>query len=134
MIAGLEHPNSGLITNSPPTGTGPRYQITMEGGRAPLWSPDSKQLFYVGPTGKLFVVDVYTAPTLSAGKPSMVPLPPTSILIVRGNRNYDITPDGKQFIVVLPAEGSSPETKSTPLQINVATNWFEELKRRVPVH
>jgi hypothetical protein len=48
-------------------------------------------------------------------------------------RPYDITPDGKQFILMVlrdPAE--SPDR--TTQQINVVLNWFEELKQRVPVH
>ena len=45
-------------------------------------------------------------------------------------RPYDITPDGKQFLVMqLPPE---QEAKASP-QINMALNWFQELKQRVPV-
>ena len=48
-------------------------------------------------------------------------------------RNYDITPDGKQFLVVVPASSTQSEPRQTQ-QINVVLNWFEELKQRVPVH
>jgi hypothetical protein len=48
--------------------------------------------------------------------------------------NFDITPDGKRFVVVLPqANTSSSEPGRPGAQINVALNWLEELKRRVPV-
>jgi hypothetical protein len=47
-------------------------------------------------------------------------------------RNYDITPDGKQFLVVLPASQTGTNQQQA-LQINVVLNWLEELKQRVPV-
>jgi hypothetical protein len=46
----------------------------------------------------------------------------------RGPRGYDISPDGKYFVVKLDSDKSSPQ------QINITLNWFEELKQRVPVH
>jgi hypothetical protein len=46
-------------------------------------------------------------------------------------RRYDITPAGKQFIVVSPATS----TATLPNQeIFTVLNWFEELKQHVPVH
>src|SRR5262245_11553537 len=45
----------------PPTGA--KYQITTTGGASPLWSPDGKQIFYIGITGpqrQLSSVDVHT--------------------------------------------------------------------------
>jgi hypothetical protein len=42
--------------------------------------------------------------------------------------NYDVSPDGQRFLMLKPVETQT----STPTQINVVLNWFEELKRRVP--
>jgi serine/threonine-protein kinase len=120
----------------PPTGS--KYQISTEGGRDPLWSPDGKQLFYntvVGLTpGKLVAVDIRTQPSFNFGKPTSIPIP-TGPVFGGPGRNYDITPDGKQFLVVLPVSGpaADPNARSAPQQINVVLNWFEELKQRVPV-
>ena len=48
-------------------------------------------------------------------------------------RDYDITPNGEQFVMVFPAdEAESGEPVRRP-QINIVLNWFEELKERVPV-
>ncbi len=41
-------------------------------------------------------------------------------------RNYDVTPDGKRFVMVL-------ESGASEFQMHVVVNWFEELKERVPV-
>jgi hypothetical protein len=40
---------------------------------------------------------------------------------------YDVTPDGQRFLMIREA----PTEQAT--QINVVVNWFEELKRRIPV-
>ena len=45
-------------------------------------------------------------------------------------RRYDITPDGKQFVVVAPATS----TAILPSQeIYAVLNWFEELNKHGPV-
>jgi hypothetical protein len=76
-------------------------------------------------------VDVRTQQGFSFGQPKPIPLP-GAILGGQG-RNYDITPDGKHFLVVIPAPDSSGEARRTPQQINVVLNWFTELQQRVPV-
>ena len=111
--------------------TGAKYQITTDGGGEPLWSPDGKQLFYYGGNARLMSVQIQTEPKFSFGKPS--PLAMTGVLQEIANpRNYDITPDGKQFVVVLAASPNENNQPSTRL-INVVLNWVEELKQRVPV-
>src|SRR5262249_45000471 len=108
-----------------------------EGGRAPVWSRDGNQIFYqsfaVAGTSRLFAVEVRTQPAFTFGKPMplaidgiTLPPPPT-------HRNFDITPDGKQFIVVQASKSQSDTNQSSIPQINVVVNWFEELKQRVPV-
>ena len=47
-------------------------------------------------------------------------------------RDYDITPDGQRFLVVMPADETVSDEPTAP-QINVILNWFEELKERVRV-
>jgi hypothetical protein len=46
---------------------------------------------------------------------------------------WDISPDGKRFLMVkLPGASTTPASGSQP-KINVVVNWTEELKQRVPV-
>ena len=48
------------------------------------------------------------------------------------NRNFDIMPDGEQFVVVVRVADDETENEQVPAgQINVVLNWFEELKERV---
>jgi Tol biopolymer transport system component len=113
--------------------TAAKYQVTASGGRTPLWSPDGRQLFFHEPSSnRLVVVDVRTAPTFTVGKPVQLGIQGTVHPIAQ--RNFDITPDGKRLLVVLPAATGPSEPARTPgQQINVVLNWVEELKARVPV-
>jgi hypothetical protein len=113
----------------PPTGA--KHQVSTEGGRAPLWSPDGRQLYYHDNLGqRLVAVDVQTQPIFSAGKPVALPIEASFFSAL--HRNYDIMPDGKQFVVITPAGASVDSNPSSAQQINVVLNWFEELKRLVP--
>jgi len=108
---------------------GAKYQLSNEGGASPLWSPDGKHVFYYA-LSKINVVDVQTQPTFSFGTPS-----PLAITVIEqgigSTRNYDITPDGKQLVVILPASQTQNNQSAVP-QMNVVLNWVEELKQRVP--
>src|SRR5439155_25528491 len=112
--------------------TGGKYQINSDTSAAfTAWSSDGKQIFFPFPP-KMFVVDVRTEPTFSFGKPTTLPIT-GFVQPVPGHRNFDIAPDGKHLIGVLPASAASQNTNARPSgQINAVMNWFEELKQRVP--
>jgi hypothetical protein len=45
---------------------------------------------------------------------------------------WDISPDGKRFLMMKESAGDT-STEKTPRQtINTVLNWFEELKERMP--
>jgi eukaryotic-like serine/threonine-protein kinase len=112
--------------------SGAKYQLSSGGGRTPRWSPDGKQLFYHEPaTNRLFVVDVRTEPAVSFGRPIALPIEGTIHPLAQ--RNYDVTSDGRQLLVVVSATPRTAESGRVAQQINVVLNWFEELKARVPV-
>ena len=113
--------------------TAAKYQVTSTGGRTPLWSPDGRQLYFHEPlSNRLLVVDIRTAPSFTVGKPVQLSVQGTIHPIAQ--RNYDVTPDGKRLLVVLPtATGPTDAPRSSSQQINVVLNWVEELKARVPV-
>ena len=113
----------------PPTGA--KYQIAT-GGRTPAWSPDGKQLFFHAMAVNRFVVaDIRADQGLTSGP--LVTLPIDDAIHPLAQRNYDVTSDGKQLLIVLPAQTAPAATgRRTSMQINVVLNWFEELKRLVP--
>ena len=111
--------------------TGAKYQITTDGAVAPLWSPDGKQIYYWW-GGRILAIDVRTQPGLSFGKPSPLPIQLVS-QPSPGLRDYDVTPDGKQFLIVTSGASTAAGQTAVSAQIDVVLNWFEELKQRAPV-
>jgi eukaryotic-like serine/threonine-protein kinase len=107
-----------------------RHQITVEGGRAPKWSRDGRELVYrYG--GRMFAVPVDTTRGVSTGKPRMLFDAGGYVLgAARGSDvlgvDDDLAPDGR-FMMVKPG----PEEQAPP-GLHVVLNWVDELKRRVP--
>ena len=70
-------------------------------------------------------VPVQQASSFAAGNPQVVFDGP---YIVRApGPTYDVSPDGKRFLMIKAAQTTG--TASTPPQLVVVLNWFEELKR-----
>ena len=106
---------------------GEKQQISVGGGREPLWSPNGRELFYRSPRG-LMVVPIDTEPRFLAGAPAVMFERPYALF--RQRRNYDISPDGERFLMI--KEGATDSTGVGP-EVVVVLNWTEELKRLVPV-
>jgi serine/threonine-protein kinase len=124
----------------PDVDSGGRWQVSTNGGHSPLWSPDSKELFYRNGDATV-AVPVETDPTFSPGNPKTLfqrtyfglEIQPLKTTLTA----WDISPDGKRFLMIkLPAaaneESSKGSTTAEPRKIIIVLNWFEELKKRVP--
>ena len=115
----------------PPTGA--RRRISQETGFWPLWSPDGSELFYrrtiTSGDRTLKAVDVATEPNFAFRNEKTLPL--EGFILGSRYRDYDITADGRQFLMVFPATQAESSEPPRP-QINIVLNWFEELKARVP--
>jgi eukaryotic-like serine/threonine-protein kinase len=113
----------------PPTGA--KYQVAT-GGRTPAWSPDGKQLFFHAVAlNRFVVVDMRAQQGLTWGTP--VPLPIEDAIHPLAQRNYDVSADGKQLLVVLPAQTSQAASgRRASVHLNIVLNWFEELARVAP--
>ena len=92
---------------------------------------DGHRLYYLEyPVGKLVSVEVKTSPAFSVSSPAPLNFP--QIIRNSGERDFDISPDGRRFVAILP--GSEIRSSGRPAeQVSVVVNWFEELKQRVPV-
>jgi Tol biopolymer transport system component len=111
-----------------------RWQVSPENSKWPLWSRDGRELFFVSgtqPNRGIMAIGVqadgnslrWTAPKLLVNRTY------STFLGNAGPRNYDISPDGKRFVVIKDADADS-----TRRAIVIVENWFEELKRLVPVN
>jgi eukaryotic-like serine/threonine-protein kinase len=79
--------------------TGAKFRIGPRGGGHPLWSPDGKEIFFDN-DGQLFAVSVQTAGSFSAAPP--VALPVSGFIQGSARRQFDLMPDGKQFLMMFP--------------------------------
>jgi len=121
----------------PAVDKGGLWQISVDGGSMPRWSPDGKELYYLtgeNITEAVMVVEVETEPTFNPAKPKVL-FRGAFIGPAAGNGiPYDVHPDGKRFLMMKPPQGSGVEsTRRGPRKINIVLNWTEELKLRVPV-
>jgi len=106
-----------------------RAQISSGGGTRPLWARNGRELFYLKLDGQLVVVPVEPSDGGSLVVGAAKPLFQGPYYGLTAGRSYDIAPDGKRFVMIKEAT----PTSSAPVQLVVVQNWFEELKRQVPV-
>jgi hypothetical protein len=106
-------------------GPGARRRVTNGGGVSAAWSRDGRELFYQTSEG-LMVVDVGTDPALAFGTPRLL-LPGNFMIDSRedGARAYDVSPDGRRFLMLVAQRSATP-----PPTINVLIDWIAELRKR----
>ena len=109
-----------IYVQSFPTGGGKR-QISRDGGIAPIWRADGKELFYYGADGKLMAVSVNSAATFEVGTPAQ-------LFEFRASGNlitpyYSVIRDGQHFLLATTQESES----AAPL--TVVLNWMTEIKK-----
>jgi hypothetical protein len=99
---------------------GGRHQISVAGGVLPRWAPDGRTLYYRGGS-KIIAARLVLSPQFVVarrdtlfesylGPPSPFP-------------NYDISPDGKQFLMV----GIGDQRQRAVIVLN----WLDELRERM---
>jgi len=105
-----------------------QWPISTAGGTQPIWARSSQELFYVAPDGGLVAVRAEPrGPKWSSGSAAKVVEGPSYMTrSLRDKPTYDVSTDGKRFLMV-----KQPAGQAAP-QIVVVQNWQEELKRLVP--
>jgi eukaryotic-like serine/threonine-protein kinase len=98
-----------------------KWVVSINGGVAPVWSPNGRELFYMSGTTMMSVaVDSRGGAFRSAAPTALFSGP-----FETGSPNFDVSPDGQSFVMV----EADPDAK--PTQINVVLNWSRELTRLV---
>ena len=105
-----------------------QWLISRGGGTKPLWERDGRELFYWSLSGQLTAVPIEAEGCFTFGNPEVV-FEQTYFGNTFLGRTYDISPDGKRFLMIKQA---SPGGETEPTQLILVLNWFEELKRLVP--
>jgi serine/threonine-protein kinase len=103
---------------------GGHWQVSTEGGVFPLWRPDGKELYYLGPSATMMAVPITaTGATLEPGAP--VALFRTRIyggaVDLQLGRQYDVARDGRFLI--------NTELDDAAVPITLLMNWRPEGKK-----
>jgi len=114
--------------------TGVKYQISRSGGAWPVWAPNGTELIYrlsnaVSAVQKMNAVTIATKPVPAFSSEKELAI--QGSVATTNYREYDMMPNGKEFVMVLPATQQQAAAPAPPPSIHVVVNWFEELKSRV---
>jgi len=105
----------------PYPGPGAKWAVSTEGGTEPAWSPDGRELYFRH-RDQLVAVAVTAGPEFRAGRST--PILESRYETIEGARDYDVSPDGKGFVVIRSEGAVEPD------RFNVVLNWFTELRAR----
>jgi Tol biopolymer transport system component len=98
---------------------GGKWQVSVDGGDVPAWGRDGRNLFFLGPQGKMMAVEVKRGERFEVGAPK--PLFDTHITSGPQVR-FDVGPDGRFLIPV-----QSEPTATLPM--TVVVNWTAGLRK-----
>jgi Tol biopolymer transport system component len=99
-----------------------RLVVSSGGGDQPVWRRDGRELFYVGPDGRLRSVSLQAdgASNLVVGAPRLLNVPPLAGR--HWGTVYDVSPDGRR--VFLPRPDGTPVSR----EIGIVLNWTDLLQ------
>ncbi len=106
--------------------TDERWKVSAEGGLAPVWSRDGREIYYQygqapGWTSRVYAVRVDTTSGFRPDPPRILFEGPSPVPDHYG-QSFDVSPDGQRFLV------NKVELPSPPTQIHLVFNWFETLR------
>jgi hypothetical protein len=111
--------------------TGARHQISTGGGVDAIWSRKAPELFYSNNANQIMVVSYEIRDqAFLPGKPRLW----SESKVIPGQLGamgrLDLAPDGRRFAVITPLK---TEESAGSSNLVLVTNFFDELRRRVPV-
>jgi len=108
----------------PYPGPGGKWLVSTDGGVDPVWSRDGHELLYRHDE-QLMAVSVVSGSDFSYSRPR--PLFEARIVAGDNSPNYDISPDGKWFVMLRSDREPPPE------ELHLVLNWFTEVRARTAV-
>jgi hypothetical protein len=105
-----------------------KWQVSQSGGRAPLWSKDGRELFWLSEDTIMMRRRVTSGSTLELGEPDALFRVPSDLLIgaLYLYTSWDVAADGRFLMVRLISEPSDDSGAMV-----VVENFFEELRTKV---
>jgi hypothetical protein len=99
---------------------GAAWRVSRSGGRHPRWSGNGRELFYATPDGALISASVSDGSSFRITESRQLFEQAALALDFNSplsSSRYDVTGDGKRFLIRMPAESGMPEP------IVVLLNW-----------
>jgi serine/threonine-protein kinase len=112
-----------------PEASAGKWVISEGGGTEPLWSPDGRELFYRNGNREMVAVAVSGGSAAPPTGAQRVLFSSAPYLADFNHRVYDVTPDGRRFVMLRLDPGALGENAA---QLIVVQNFFEELEQKVP--
>ena len=98
-------------------GGGPKRLVSRGGGAEPRWRRDGRELFYISGELRLMSVAITSGAVFEARCPEILFGANVPDLAYPYSRRYDVTPDGRRFIV------QEPIGRGGPSSLTVVVNW-----------
>jgi len=114
---------AGRILNAAPgtlIANGSRLQISANGGRCPRWRRDGKEIFYLSQASQMMAAEIEEKGHGIVARAARALFRCMPVPLVPPSAPYDVSPDGKKFVI------NSLGNDSTPLILLV--NWTANLK------
>jgi hypothetical protein len=108
------------VVVQPFPGPGQRIQVSSNGGTEPVWSHDSRRLYYRA-NKKFMAARFNTSPAFAVLSRNVL-FDDTFVTAAAPHANYDVSPDGRQLLVLEAVE--DPE-------IVIVHNWSAEVRARL---
>src|SRR5262245_26687219 len=111
-----------------PDPAGGKWQISKNGGWTPGWHRDGRELFYLTLDGYLVALPVKTESRFEPGQSITLAVSLATPVGATGSRAfpYDVSADGRRFLVRDPRQATPENPGETPLRVIV--NWPASLK------
>jgi Tol biopolymer transport system component len=117
----------------PYPGPGAPQRVSFDGGKHPVWEKHGRELYFIGGAGnsrRLMAAKVMLGATFSFEPATpLFSLAPYIGLNALQPPSYDVADDGRFLLL----KSSNPAAENKPKRIVVVENWFEEVKRALPV-
>ena len=108
-----------------------KRQVSTEGGMAPRWAHNGRELFYVNGDQGFVVASIETDPDFRVlGQETLFTIP-SGYLLAAGLNFYDVAPDDERFLMGRNYQADGAEDGGGGPTLVLVRNFFEELTERV---
>ena len=115
------HRDDGEVYVVPLSRSAPRTRVSIGGGHWPRWAANGRELLYQSADGRIVSAQIRTGESQAIDVGSTV-----TLFAKKGKwpwRDFDVSPDGKRFLAIVPRLMSSEQS------LTVVLNWTAEVAR-----